>query len=185
MRQAFRADWQGNHFLAVRPRPERACEAPHALWPRHAWFQLPPLPSAEPRVPGVQAEDRADHHERGRGAKPAVVHLALVRPVRFLGGAGLLPVCVVGPAVMDYRRGRYLCCGPGQYGWARPLLVLWARPVWIGAAVTSYVWARPLRMGRYELCSAGMDRCASSRPGDARALSRGADDCERPRPSGT
>ena len=92
------------------------------------WFQVPPLPSAEPRVLGVQAEDRADHNERGRGAKPAVVHLALVRPVRFLSGAGLLPVCVVGPASMD-GPGRYSCCGPGRYGWARPLLVLWARPL--------------------------------------------------------
>ena len=101
----------------------------------------------------VQAEDRADHNERGRGAKPAVVHLALVRPLRFLGGAGLL---------------------------------LWARPVWCCPAITRVVGpAVMVWPGRYGLCSAGMARCASSRPGDARALSRGADDCERPRPSGT
>ena len=120
------------------------------------WVQVPPLPSAEPRVPGVQAEGRADHHERGRGAKPAVVHLALVRPIR-----ALRRWCASSAA---------MCCGPGQYGLARPLLVLWARPVWIGAAVMCcgpgrYGWARPLRtlFGGYgPLCVISPGRRASS-----------------------
>ena len=34
---------------------------------------------------------------------------------------------------------RVFCCGPGQYGVARLLLVLWARPLWFGPAVTGFV----------------------------------------------
>ena len=136
------------------------------------WFQVPPLPSAEPRVLRVQAEDQAGHHERGRGAKPAVVHLALVRPIRALrrwcgSSAGMCcgpgqygqvrPLLVfVGPASMD-GPGRYSCGGPGRYGWARPLLVLWARPLWMGPAVTDFVrrvWTavRHLARATRELC---------------------------------
>jgi len=54
-----------------------------------------------------------------------VVHLALVRPVRFVDGAR--PLWII-----------------GQNGW-QPLLVLWG-PLWMGAA--RYVlWARPLWIG--------------------------------------
>ncbi len=145
--------WQYGRSLSAHARPLTQIKLSGDGTP---WFQVPPLPSAEPRVLRVQAEDRADHHERGRGAKPAAVHLALVRPVRFLGGAGLLPLCVVGPASMDWP-GRYLCGGPGKYGLARPLLVLWARPLWMGPAVTDFdrrVWTAVRRLARAtrELC---------------------------------